>query len=131
LQPLSWLGLTHAQESASEFAKPNKRKIANAICSFVARPPPNNDIIFSLKVFAMENILFLQLQFNNDIMATVTINYDSKNVLVKSILRSAILAGATQVATKKMSPLDMALEDVRSGNVTTIFTPSYDREKRQ
>ena len=87
--------------------------------------------IFSLKVFAMENILFLQLQFNNDIMATVTINYDSKNVLIKSILRSAILAGATQVATKKMSPLDMALEDVRSGNVTTIFTPNYDREKRQ
>ena len=78
----------------------------------------------------MENILFLQLQFNNDIMATVTINYDSKNVLVKSILRSAILAGATQVATKKMSPLDMALEDVRSGNVTTIFTPNYDREER-
>jgi hypothetical protein len=64
-------------------------------------------------------------------MATVTINYDSKNVLVKSILRSAILAGATQVATKKMSPLDMVLEDVRSGNVTTIFTPTYDREKRQ
>jgi len=119
----------YAQENKPKLAKPNKRKIANTICSFVARPP-DNDIIF-LKVFVMENILFLQLQFNNNIMATVTINYDSKNVLIKSILRSAILAGATEVATKKMSPLDMALEDVRSGNVTTIFTPSYEREKRQ
>jgi len=62
-------------------------------------------------------------------MATVTINYDNNNVLVKSILRSAILAGATEVATKKMSPLDLALEDVRSGNVTTIFTPQYERKK--
>ena len=55
----------------------------------------------------------------------MTLNYDSKNALIKSILNSAILAGATQVATKKMSPLDMALEDVRLGNVTTIFTPNY------
>jgi hypothetical protein len=34
-------------------------------------------------------------------MATITLNYDCGNTLVKSILRSAILAGATQVATKK------------------------------
>jgi hypothetical protein len=126
---LVW-GLRTLQKVSRELQNQTKEQIANAICSFVARPP-NNDNIFPLKVFVMENILFLQLQFNNDIMATVTINYDNRNVLVKSILRSAILAGATQVATKKMSPLDMALEDVRSGNVTTIFTPSYDREKRQ
>ena len=56
-------------------------------------------------------------------MATVTLNYNSKNVLVKSILHSAILAGATPVATKKKSPLDMALDDVRLGRVTTICTP--------
>ena len=64
-------------------------------------------------------------------MATITINYDGRNVLIKSILRSAILAGATQVATKNMSPLDMALEDVRSGKVTTIFTPKYDKKNSQ
>jgi len=64
-------------------------------------------------------------------MATVTINYDGRNVLIKSILRSAILAGATQIATKNKSPLDMALEDVRSGKVTTIFTPNYDKKNRQ
>jgi len=56
-------------------------------------------------------------------MATLTLHYDDKNTLVKSILHSAILAGATQVATKKMSPLDMALEDVRLGKVTTVCTP--------
>ena len=64
-------------------------------------------------------------------MATVTINYDDRDVLIKSVLRSAILAGATQVATKKMSPLDMALEDVRSGKVTTIFTPSNGKKNSQ
>ena len=49
----------------------------------------------------------------------------------KGILRSAILAGATQVATKNKSPLDLALKDVRSGKVTTIFTPSYGKKNKQ
>ena len=57
-------------------------------------------------------------------MATITINYDGRNTLIKSILHSAILAGATEVASKKMSPLDLALEDVRNDKVTTIFTPN-------
>jgi len=64
-------------------------------------------------------------------MATITINYDGRNVLIKSIIRSAILAGATQIATKKMSPLDMALEDVNNGNVTTIFTPRNGKKNKQ
>ena len=66
-----------------------------------------------------------------NIMATLTLNYDDKNVLVKSILHSAILAGATQVATKEMSPLDMALEDVRMGRVTTVCKPKHATKSRQ
>ena len=62
-------------------------------------------------------------------MATVTLNYDGSDALIKSILNSAILAGATEVATKKMSPLDMALEDVRLGKVTTVLTPSNNKRK--
>jgi len=31
---------THAPERTMGIVKPNKRKIANAICSFVAHPPP-------------------------------------------------------------------------------------------
>ena len=54
-----------------------------------------------------------------------TLNYDGKNALIKSILHSAILAGATEVAAKKMSPLDEALEDVRLGRVTTVCTPNF------
>ena len=61
-------------------------------------------------------------------MATLTLNYDGRNTLIKSILHSAILAGATQVATKKMSPLDMALEDVRLGRLKTICKPQYARK---
>ena len=61
-------------------------------------------------------------------MATLTLNYDSKNALIKSILKSAILAGATEVATKAVSPLDMALEDVRTGKITTIFTPKNENK---
>ena len=64
-------------------------------------------------------------------MATLTLNYDGKNVLIKSILHSAILAGATQVATKKMSPLDAALEDVRLGRVTTVCTPKNGKKISQ
>jgi len=64
-------------------------------------------------------------------MATLTLNYDGKNMLVKSILHSAILAGATQVASKKMSPLDSALEDVRLGRVTTVCTPKNGKKNKQ
>ena len=58
-------------------------------------------------------------------MATVTLNYDGTNTLIKSILRSAVLAGATPVAYHDMSPLDAALEDVRLGNITTICKPKH------
>ena len=64
-------------------------------------------------------------------MATLTLNYDSRNALIKSILHSAILAGATEVASKKMSPLDMALEDVRLGRVTTVCTPKNGKKTKQ
>ena len=64
-------------------------------------------------------------------MATLTLNYDGRNTLVKSILRSAILAGATQVATKKKSPLDTAMEDVRLGKVTTICKPRHAAKSKQ
>ena len=64
-------------------------------------------------------------------MATVTLNFDGRNVLIKSILRSAILAGATEVAKKNKSPLDLALEDVRNGKVTTIFTPKNGKKSNQ
>ena len=64
-------------------------------------------------------------------MATLTLNYDGKNALIKSILHSAILAGATEVGAKKKSPLDEALEDVRLGRVTTVCTPQNGNKNRQ
>jgi len=64
-------------------------------------------------------------------MATLTLNYDAKNILIKSILHSAILAGATEVATKKKSPLDIALEDVRLGRVSIICTPKNGKKNKQ
>ena len=64
-------------------------------------------------------------------MATLILNYDDSNALVKSILHSAILAGATEVATKKMSPLDAALEDVRLGRVSTVCTPKNGKKYKQ
>jgi len=62
-------------------------------------------------------------------MTTVTIKYDGRNALIESILNSAILAGATKVGTKALSPLDEALEDVRLGRVTTICKPKYGRKR--
>ena len=64
-------------------------------------------------------------------MATLILNYDDSNTLIRSILHSAILAGATEVATKKMSPLDTALEDVRLGRVSTVCTPKNGRKIKQ
>jgi len=64
-------------------------------------------------------------------MATLILNYDESNTLIKSILRSAILAGATEVATQKMSPLDMALEDVRLGRVSTVCIPKNGKKIKQ
>ena len=61
-------------------------------------------------------------------MATMTLSYDGRNTLIKSILHSAVLAGATQVESKKLSPLDAALEDVRLGRVTTICKPKYSKK---
>jgi hypothetical protein len=64
-------------------------------------------------------------------MATVTLNYDGRNTLIKSILHSAVLAGATEVGAKKKSPLDEALEDVRLGRITTVCTPKNGKKSRQ
>jgi len=64
-------------------------------------------------------------------MATLILNYDDSNALIKSILHSAILAGATEVAAKKKSPLDMALEDVRLGRVSTVCTPKNGKKNKQ
>ena len=64
-------------------------------------------------------------------MASLILNYDDSNALIKSILHSAILAGATEVATKKKSPLDVALEDVRFGRVSTVCTPKNGKKIKQ
>jgi hypothetical protein len=61
-------------------------------------------------------------------MATITLSYDENSTLIKSILNSAILAGATQVSYRELSPLDAALEDVRLGNITTICKPKHRKE---
>jgi len=61
-------------------------------------------------------------------MATMTLNYDGRNSLIKSILHSAVLAGATPIESKELSPLDAALEDVRLGRVTTICKPKYGKK---
>ena len=58
-------------------------------------------------------------------MATLTLNYDGENALIKSILHSAILAGAAIVEEKstekkKLSRFEEALEDVKYGRVTRI-----------
>ena len=62
-------------------------------------------------------------------MATVTINYDGRNNLVKQMLKAVFLAGATPVLSKSKSPLDEALEDVRLGKVTTICSPKTAKSK--
>ena len=53
-------------------------------------------------------------------MATITLQYDARNPVLKSILDTAIVAGAKIVdstKTKKMSGIDESLLDVKKGRV--------------
>jgi len=58
-------------------------------------------------------------------MATITLNYNASNKLIKSILNSAILAGAyvveeNKTKTKPLTPFEESLEDVKYGRVTKV-----------
>lgn len=50
-------------------------------------------------------------------MATITLKYDPKNPLIKSILNSAILAGAKVDKTKEMNAIEESLKDIQEGLV--------------
>ena len=58
-------------------------------------------------------------------MATITLSYNGNNELVKSILKSAVLAGASVVeenktTTKHLTPFEESLEDIKHGRVTKV-----------
>ena len=58
-------------------------------------------------------------------MATMTLSYNASNKLIKSILHSAILAGASVVEEdktmkKQLTPFEEALEDIKQGRVTRV-----------
>jgi len=58
-------------------------------------------------------------------MATITLSYDTNNALIKSILNSAILAGASVVKEnktkiKRLTPFEESLEDIKHGRVTRV-----------
>jgi len=50
-------------------------------------------------------------------MAAITLNYDGRNPVVKNLIYTAILAGATPVGMTDTSALDRALKEVSSGKV--------------
>ena len=50
-------------------------------------------------------------------MATITLKYDSKNPLIKSILNSAILAGAKVEENQKPNAIDKSLKDIKERRV--------------
>jgi hypothetical protein len=58
-------------------------------------------------------------------MATITLGYNTGNELIKSILNSAILAGAyvleeNKTVTKHLTPFEEALEDIKHRRVTKV-----------
>lgn len=58
-------------------------------------------------------------------MATITLKYDARNAVVKSILESAIVAGAQVVTpptakSKKLNPIEKSLADIKAGRVTRV-----------
>lgn len=64
-------------------------------------------------------------------MATITLSYNTGNKLIRTILDSAILAGASVVKeskterenktkTKHLTPFEESLEDIKQGRVTRV-----------
>jgi len=58
-------------------------------------------------------------------MATMTLSYNESNKLIKSILHSAILAGASvleenKTKKKHLTPFEESLEDIKHGRVTRV-----------
>ena len=58
-------------------------------------------------------------------MTTITLKYDTRNAVVKSILESAIVAGAQVVAPptekpKKLNPIEKSLTDIKAGRVIRV-----------
>ncbi len=59
-------------------------------------------------------------------MAIITLKYDDKNAVIKSILNAAVEAGATVVESKthskskKLSPIEKSMEDISKGRVTRV-----------
>jgi len=55
-------------------------------------------------------------------MATITLEYDAHNPMIKKALDYILSIGFSQVTPRKTG-LEEALEDVENGRVTRIFTP--------
>ena len=57
-------------------------------------------------------------------MTTIMLKYDTRNSVIKSILDAAIVAGAQIVesssGTKRLSPIEKSLADVKAGRVTRV-----------
>ena len=58
-------------------------------------------------------------------MATITLSYNTGNELIKSIISSAILAGASvveenKITVKHLTPFEESLEDIKHGRVMKV-----------
>ncbi|MDR0871843.1 MAG: hypothetical protein LBN27_00040 [Prevotellaceae bacterium] len=53
-------------------------------------------------------------------MTTITLSYNAQNVLLNSIIQTALLAGAKQVQERQLTPFEQSLEDIKYGRITRI-----------
>jgi hypothetical protein len=54
-------------------------------------------------------------------MATITLSYNARNVIAKKTVAYILSLGIFKTVTK--TAIDLSLEDIKKGRVTTVLTP--------
>jgi hypothetical protein len=62
-------------------------------------------------------------------MATITLRYDARNLLIRKTLDYILSIGFSEVKPRKTG-LQEAIEDVEHGRVTRIYTPKERRDEK-
>ena len=78
-----------------------------------------------MKTFNVNNNYLCTYLFSKQIMATITLNYNSRNVQAQKTLEYILSMGFFTAEKKvKKSGLELAFEDIEKGRVHRLITPN-------
>ena len=68
-------------------------------------------------VYFEKRIIFAEMKLNNKTMATITLNYNTRNTQAKNLLNYVLSTGLLTPKIENKSGLEKALEDLENGRV--------------